>query len=239
MIHVLMGFCNAEPYLARAIQSLQLQQFKEWTCHLLDDASTDGSIEIALQVSDSRFVYHRKENRQYLNKNYHEVISTLDDNDICITVDGDDYLPDSGVFSRINEVYQDDIWVTWGSCLLTTCKGSYVVDQQPLLEPEKLREFPWVPFHLRTWKAFLWKKIKEEDLKDDEGNWLTVAGDLAYMYPMVEMAGIRHSRFLPQINYIYNYDNPLSNHHTNRERQLGNDQLIRSRPTYCFQRMYL
>jgi hypothetical protein len=66
--------------------------------------------------------------------------------------------------------------------------------------------------HLRTWKSWLWKKIKEEDLKDENGEYWKVAGDLAFMFPMFEMSGEEHYRFLTDINYVYNETNPLSDH---------------------------
>ncbi len=42
---------------------------------------------------------------------------------------------------------------------------------------------------LRTFKYKLWKNIKEEDLKNREGKFYEAAWDLAFMFPMFEMAG--------------------------------------------------
>ena len=44
--------------------------------------------------------------------------------------------------------------------------------------------------------------------------------DLATMFPMIEMAGERH-QCIPDIIYIYNQDNPLSEHHLNRQLQIN------------------
>ncbi len=47
-------FFNAEPYLADAIRSIFAQTFHEWELILVDDGSTDRSLEIAKSIKDSR-----------------------------------------------------------------------------------------------------------------------------------------------------------------------------------------
>jgi hypothetical protein len=68
---------------------------------------------------------------------------------------------------------------------------------------------------MRTWKSWLWKKIKEEDLKDVSGNYWSVAGDLSFMFPMLEMSGKSHFKYIPDVLYIYNESNPLNDHKVN------------------------
>jgi glycosyltransferase involved in cell wall biosynthesis len=45
---------NAEPYLADAIRSVFAQTYQDWELILVDDGSTDRSLEIALSVKDPR-----------------------------------------------------------------------------------------------------------------------------------------------------------------------------------------
>ena len=45
-----------------------------------------------------------------------------------------------------------------------------------------------------------------------EGKFVPVCGDVAIMLPMLEMAGF-HSRFIPEVLYIYNCDNQISYWH--------------------------
>jgi hypothetical protein len=59
------------------------------------------------------------------------------------------------------------------------------------------------------------EKIKQEDLKDENGEYWCVAGDLSFMFPMVEMCGSEHYKFMNEINYIYNESNPLNDHKVN------------------------
>jgi hypothetical protein len=66
-----------------------------------------------------------------------------------------------------------------------------------------------------------------KDLQDENGNFFRVAGDLAFMIPMFEIAGKKHSKFLDSLNYCYNDVNPLCNHFLRRDEQIKNDLIIR------------
>jgi hypothetical protein len=77
---------------------------------------------------------------------------------------------------------------------------------------DNLRNSRFTASHMRTWRVFLWRKIKQDDLKDENGVYWKVTGDLSFMYPMLEMSGEEHYRFMPEINYVYNDTNPLNDH---------------------------
>jgi hypothetical protein len=79
--------------------------------------------------------------------------------------------------------------------------------------------------HLRTWKSWLWKKIKEEDLRDENGNYWNVAGDLSFMFPMFEMSGEEHYRFLPE-------SNPINDHKVNMNNVTSTVNKIRNKTEY-------
>ena len=52
------------------------------------------------------------------------------------------------------------------------------------------------------------------------------------MYPMVEMAGPSHYKFMTDINYIYNEDNPLNDHKVNMPSVSQTVVKIRNRKPY-------
>lgn len=54
MISIALPAFNSEPTLAAAIASLQAQTFGDWELLLMDDGSSDGTVEIARSFGDSR-----------------------------------------------------------------------------------------------------------------------------------------------------------------------------------------
>ncbi len=85
---------------------------------------------------------------------------------------------------------------------------------------------------MRTWKSWLWKKIKKEDLQDDSGKYWSVAGDLSFMFPMLEMSGEEHFKFIPDVLYIYNESNPLNDHKVNMNKVVSTVNIIRNKTEY-------
>jgi len=52
------------------------------------------------------------------------------------------------------------------------------------------------------------------------------------MYPMVEMSGPNHFKFMRDILYIYNETNPLNDHKVNMEKVLKTVKIIRDKVPY-------
>jgi hypothetical protein len=97
---------------------------------------------------------------------------------------------------------------------------------------ENLRKQAFTLSHLRTWKSWLWKKIEEKDLKDEFGEYWSVAGDLSFMYPMLEMSGMEHFKFVSDVLYTYNESNPLNDHKVNMSNVTNTVTLIRNKTPY-------
>ena len=66
--------------------------------------------------------------------------------------------------------------------------------------------------HLRTWKSFLWKNIPIENFKETNGEYFKSGADVAYTFPLLELAGEANYKFLPNVFYVYNGDSPLNDH---------------------------
>ena len=206
---------NAENYVERCLGSLMSQRFKDFKCYITDDLSTDKSVDIVKKtiLGDDRFILIENKEKMYQPGNYDQVIrfnENIDDNEIIVEVDGDDWLPDPYTLTRINDVYSDqNVWVANGSFRYHDGRPGFSSSQRDL---HNLRNVRFTASHIRTWRAFLWRKIKQEDLKDENGQYWKVTGDLSFMYPMLEMSGEEHYRFMPEINYVYNESNPINDH---------------------------
>lgn len=206
---------NAEDYVERCIGSLMGQKYRDFKCYITDDISTDKSVEKVKNMinGDDRFILIENKEKLYQPGNYDQVIrynKDIDDNEVIVEVDGDDWLPDSKTLSRIAEVYSDNnVWIANGSFRYSNGATGFASEQAIT---DDLRKSRFTASHIRTWRAFLWRKIKQEDLKDENGIYWKVTGDLAFMYPMLEMAGQEHYKFMTDVNYIYNEQNPLNDH---------------------------
>lgn len=209
------------------------QTFKDFTCYITDDMSTDNTLEIIKKTisEDSRFILIENHCKFYQPGNYDQVIRfrNIDGNEICVEVDGDDWLPNPNVLKNIYEVYNDkDVWMTSGSFIYHDGRPGFANPPKNI----DVRKQTFTLSHMRTWKAWLWKKIKIEDLKDEYGNYWDVAGDLSFMFPMFEMCGLEHYRFITDVNYIYNESNPMNDHKVNMNRVIQVVNKIRNKEPY-------
>ena len=178
--------------------------------------STDSSVQKIKDLikDDKRFILiDEYDKKLYQAGNFDRTIRNnpnISDNELLIEVDGDDWLPDSKVFERINNVYEDpNVWIANGSFKYSNGQPGF---SSPQTNFDNLRQNRFTASHIRTWRAFLWRNIKEEDLRDENGNYWQWSGDLCFMYPMLEMSGSEHYRFMPEINYVYNGENPINEH---------------------------
>jgi hypothetical protein len=210
------------------------QQHKDFTCYIFNDVSTDNTKSKVEDIikGDKRFKLINNQEKLYQPGNYDLVIRhlNLDDDEICVEVDGDDWLPNAQVFSFINKLYEDkDVWMTSGSFAYHDGRPGFA---SPPTTLENLRKQAFTLSHLRTWKSWLWKKIEEKDLKDESGNYWSVAGDLAFMFPMLEMSGMEHFKFISEKLYIYNESNPINDHKVHMSNVVRTVNLIRNKQSY-------
>jgi glycosyltransferase involved in cell wall biosynthesis len=225
---------NCEKFIEKSLLSIMGQRFKNFKCYITDDLSTDNTVDIIKKTisEDNRFVLIENKQKMYQPGNYDQVIRGLDipDNEICVEIDGDDWLPNSNVLSFINDVYKDEnVWMTSGSFKYHDGRPGFA---NPPKNFTNIRKQTFTLSHMRTWKSWLWKKIKEEDLKDGLGKYWSVAGDLSFMFPMLEMSGENHFIYIPDVLYIYNESNPLNDHKVNMGKVSSTVNIIRNKKPY-------
>jgi glycosyltransferase involved in cell wall biosynthesis len=213
---------------------------------VVDDRSDDGTWEI-IQKYKIHAIRNDKHNGSGLENIYNGILGTSTElEDIIVTVDGDDWLAGIFVLSHLNRVYSDDVWLTYGSFLPVS--GGYQNTCQPLSSTHTFDDYgravhnslnsrsyrksgALVTSHLRTFKRGLWDKINIEDLKDESGKFYLVAWDLAFMYPMIEMAG-SHVKFIDRVLYFYNDLNPNCDGTICPEKQIKTGEKIQAKPNY-------
>ncbi|HYE21093.1 MAG TPA: glycosyltransferase [Tepidisphaeraceae bacterium] len=240
MLRVLVPYRDAGPFLAKCLTSIAAQAAPGWTAYLLDDHSREdgGAVARATVGDDERFVCLRNAGEPSLLSCYWQLVHRpeVDPTDVCVCVDADDWLPDDGVFGRVQAAYRKDpIWLTWGSFARGRAGAPELKrgSARPLADPRRIRRLPWVTSHLKTFKAGLFRRISPACLTGGDGRYLPSASDMALMFPMVEMAGRHRIRFLPELNYVYNVGNPRSVSKTQRATQRRVEAELRGRTSYA------
>jgi glycosyltransferase involved in cell wall biosynthesis len=211
MIKFVCCFWNAEKYIKNCIRTLKSQTDRDFEVYLIDDMSTDNTVEITKKLieGDSRFKLIVNQEKKFKLRNLNEVITQFDDEDIVIEIDGDDFLLTSDVVSDIKNIYSDGkVWLTNGSFMYSDGNPGF----SSKCNPETVRKDVFLFSHLRTWKSFLWKAIPYSYLRDDDGSYFKSAADVAYTFSLLELAGYENYRFLSKLYYVYNAESPYNDH---------------------------
>jgi hypothetical protein len=238
---LIVPFYNAGDWIQKCIESIKRQNYKNFECYLVDDASTDNSQTLVLESIESddrfKFISNAKEQKKYALGN---IVKSIEDanckeEDIIILLDGDDWLASQSTLSELSNVYEKE------NCLLTY--GSYVYCPGGMrgVEPSKypdyvvkdnsFREDQWRASHLRTFKYKLWKNLKHEDLKDDDGEFYKMTYDQAIMLPLLELSA-NNSCYIDKVMHVYNKTNPLNVDKIKAQKQFDLAQKIRSKKRY-------
>tara|TARA_R100001086_G_scaffold245018_1_gene175417 strand:+ start:1538 stop:2278 length:741 start_codon:yes stop_codon:yes gene_type:complete len=232
---------NCEKWISKTIQSLKNQSYKNFSCILIDDISSDNTYKVMLNsvADDSRFTCVLNTEKKFALKNIIDGFATIssDSEDVLVTVDGDDWLADGGVLQKVADCYiKNNCLITYGSFVEYPSGQTHQYFLSPYdkytINNNLFRNVPWKASHLRTFKNKLWNKIDPKDLIDPATNkHYEVAWDLAFMFPMLEMAAER-SQHIPDLLYVYNKENPLSDMYIKEQQQLAIANLIRSKEKY-------
>ncbi len=219
---------NNELFCEKNLLTVLGQTYPFFRVVFIDDASTDATLEKVKRIADERVeIIENKRNLGAL-ENIYRVVQKASDEEIVVTVDGDDWLKHGKVLERLSEVYRDrEIWLTYGQ--YEHFPSGILGHSAPFETP--LRKSPWVTSHLRSYYAGLFKKIRTEDFLH-EGEFFRVAWDLAFMYPMIEMAGEKRVKFISEILYVYNSINPLRDGAIRHRLQQEMGDVIRMKEPY-------
>lgn len=235
---VLIPSYNNKEWYKQNLDSVFCQDHKDYRILFIDDASPDGTGPLVRQYVEEkgqsdRVTIIQNEARKGSLANLYHAIHQCDPKEIVVQLDGDDFLKDNKVLSRLHAIYSDpDVWVTYGQFEYYPEWSPGWAAQVPdaVIQTNSFREESWTTTALRTFYAALFQKINKNDLLYN-GDFFQMAGDLAYMFPVVEMAGT-HSRFIPEVLYVYNVATSINDGTKDPQLQKELGWEIRARPRY-------
>ncbi len=229
---------NNKDWYKKNLNSVLFQDYRNYRVIYIDDASSDGTAALVESYikennQEKRVSLRKNEKRHLALANLYQAIHSCKPDEIIITVDGDDWLASDKVLSYLNTIYSDpDVWMTYGQFIYYPEERhgyAELVPEEVLLK-NGVREHPGGPTHLRTFYAKLFQMIHKEDMLQ-EGNFFPMAWDVAFLLPIMEMAGT-HARFIPDVLYVYNTSTTLHDHLVNPSLQVSLDAMIRKQKKY-------
>ncbi|MDE3046076.1 MAG: glycosyltransferase family 2 protein [Verrucomicrobiota bacterium] len=236
MVIIIASYNNSK-WIHENLKSVFIQDYSNYRVIYIDDVSTDGTADIAESLireraQESRFTLIRNTVRKGGLRNLYEAISGCADEEIIVNLDGDDWFANPYVLKIVNKAYfKKDIWLTHGTMIEypKNALGWSIPIPKKIIKKNAFRTYR-CPSHLKTFYAWLFKKIDVEDLKFN-GEFFPMTWDQAMMFPMLEMAGT-HQSFISETLYVYNTANPINDNKVDPNLQKDLEKLIRSKPSY-------
>ena len=210
---------NSEEYIARHIRSVVRQNYPNYLHIVVDDATTDRTSRIIKRHAHSRMVvYRNKKNMKWVWNALEYLPRHIESNeDVVVVVDLDDWLASKRVLTILANAYErEKCWVTYGSFVYNTNisrprpRRPKVLKSYPpqVIKDRNFRKVPWMWWHPKTFKFFLFDAIKEQDLYAPDGRLPLFTYDKAIGFPILEMTPPGKMVFIKDVLYVYNIDNP-------------------------------
>lgn len=231
---------NNAAWVQNNMSSVLNQRYDNYRVIYLNDCSTDDTYQQVVALVQSRGQHQRVTiinnpvRRGSLANTYHAV-HTCADEEIIVILDGDDWFAHDRVLSHLNRWYtRYPIWVTYGSFVNwpTGHRGFCSKIRPAEIAQGRLHQQKFCAGAVRTFYSWLFKNIQKEDLIDQTTHaFYRVAGDVAYMLPLLEMAG-EHVRFVQEILCIRNVQTPLNDFKIHRDEQARITREIQHKKPY-------
>lgn len=219
-IVVISPYWNADDFIVKHCESIDQQDYDNYIHVVIDDCSDN---HIPLPHNEKRRYIRAPERRGCIANQLYAFEKYLLDDDIVILLDGDDFLINNNtIFHYYNQLYNDGIEFTYGSCWS-------LADNIPLIAqdyPEDVKQnktyrqhhFNWmIPYtHLRTFRAKYTRLINQDVFKRD-GKFMMSGMDNPLFYELIEQIEPERIKAVKEITCEYNDLNPLNDYKVDPE----------------------
>ena len=199
-------------YVTAAIESLAWQTHREVQVLFVDDASTDGTGDVARGVLERHFEgrhrFVRNAERWGKARNAHvHLRAELQEGDFVAILDADDQLISATALAELAAEYDAGFDVVWSRFVTDTGQPGCSGPLDPFRPP---RGQGWKTSHFFSFRGELLQGVPQDYFQDEHGQWLQSACDQAIAWPMLDQT--RRWRHLPQVMLRYTSANPQSHH---------------------------
>jgi len=200
---------NCADEICTSLFSVIGQTYQNWELIILDDMSTDSTVEVIRNLAESLGLSHKIKVKSRTEK-YGEVRNTFEEaalcdaTDVIVRLDAGDFITDLGCFEYLNAIYEK-----YDPAVLWTAHRWAFTDQNisgPIDINVSMYEQPWRSSHMKTFRVKDFLGLNEVNFKDEAGQWIMIGCDQAIFLPMMERArrAGRNLIFLPRVMYHYN-----------------------------------
>lgn len=246
--YILIRSWNAFEYFDRCLDSVLSQSYTHYKILFIDDCS-EYSKEQRSHITEKLVGHVVRFNTQrcYAVRNAYSMLHkfAVDDEAVVVNLDGDDWFFHKDVLFNLARIYTSQgCLLTYGECLLWNNQQlsekpsrflqSYtnIPYSKAVVAQNTYRHELFYPLHPRTWKIWLYKKIKEDDFKRPVGTWLQCCEDMAMFFPMLEMAHGRY-RVIRDPLYGYNVATQKSDVKMHTQQLVADELIIRRKTPYA------
>ena len=170
--HIITPCYNHQLYLDRCIESIENQDYPK---DLIKMTIIDDNSLVPLKTKETSFVLKKIKNKKRMHPGYNRYIvySNVDDNDLVVFLDGDDWLSDNKCLHTINKVYQNNK-ITWSISNHKIYKNKKTKIIPSFVNLPLVVDKPKI-CHLRCGYGYVWNKMEESWIKynDNYIKWMT------------------------------------------------------------------
>lgn len=229
---------NNEDWVQTNIESILEQDYSNYEVLFVDDNSGDNTHHIALEIinGDPRFKTIKHDTNRSKAYSFITYVSEfVDDSDVVVFIDGDDWLPYKDTLTNVATHYaKTSCWVAYSRMLVyPSLNESPVHGRQHPSDVHRFnlyRRYPFIASHLKTTKGFLFKNIEQKDfIYDDE--WIRFGDDVAIMCAVMEQSPTEKISVMDFIGYVYN-ESQSSRTTNDQKKGIDGENFIRQRKPY-------
>jgi len=218
-VFIVPSFNNSE-WIERNLQSIFEQTYVNWKIIYINDNSTDDTHDKFMELSKShmdKITYIQDTTKYGQAFNRYRAYNLCEDSDICIMLDGDDWLASPFVlqylvyFMHINQVD-----VTYGhfQSYSNGVLSPYISENtkhgysDEVVKKGTYRSDIWRGMHLRVMRAKYLKRVDPMDFIMSDGSFIYCATDMVESFTALELSKGTHAK-ISEVLYTYNLENSV------------------------------